>query len=324
MVSNKNYKVKGAALVLFVTVIALSASAYARTESKYPEFKADCKVEIIGEPKLGEPFEVVFTFTPLDSFSHSRGIPDYAYIGSDSGVEFLGGDTLWTGFLQTGQQYVLRGKYMVKSEIRFDFIGVVYAMQVLGIIMPSTYDQNKGIDFGIKAYSVTKSQAVDFRSEVEKQKRKQQKISAFMVTDTGLVPMESSLVSPPPEFARRPVITEVTDSQLPRRKKGKLRTWDEAIQQTIHKADLPIKLDSSVPDTIKITYDSGRACVFVTDTSVISIEVELLDGKGEYEKIEEKKGAFQLESDSAIFIIRAGGLERVLIVKTALPATYHR
>jgi len=287
---------------------------FATSETKYLQFEADTKIEIIGEPKLGEPFEVIFTFKLLEDILHTQGVLDNAYLTSEQGVKFLDGDTVWNGLLQKGQKYSLRARYVVDTTVAFRFRGIVYAKEVPGKIPPPDPVRDSVKVVGVKCVNGAVSRLIDFRTE--DQKRHQLKIPRLMMTDTGLVLIGSAMVAPPKEImVVNPDIEMVTNDRPP--KKDKLRTWEEAIQQMHRKGDLPIKLDSLTPDTIRITYDSGRAYVFVTDTSVKSIEVELLDGKAAYEKIEEKKGAFRLESDSAVFRISTDKLEKVLIVKLA-------
>ncbi len=306
------------ALVLYVAVIVSPATAYASGLTKYSEFDAGGKIEIIGEPRSGFPFEVVFTFMPSDSFSHTRGISDQAYIASDSGVEFLSGDTIWTGFLKTGQEYVLRARYVVNTEIRFTFSGIVETKQLLGRILPPQSGPNKGVDFGILAQSVTRSSSVDFRSE--EKRRNVQMIPILLVTDSGVVQKGTTMMSPPPQAMRRPEIVWVADSEMIAGNglgADTLRstTMDDIRREHIRKLRLPIKLDSSMPDTIRITYDQGREYVFVTDSSVDLVEVELLQGRATFKRTDHKQGAFELEADSAFFQISAGELARVLLVK---------
>ena len=90
---------------------------------------------------------------------------------------------------------------------------------------------------------------------------------------------------------------------------------DDIRREHIRRLRLPIKLDSSMPDTIKITYDEGREYRFVTDSSVDLVEVELLQGRATFKRTEQKQGAFELEADSAVFQVSAGELVRVLLVK---------
>ncbi|MFH1374653.1 MAG: hypothetical protein ABII79_12735 [bacterium] len=300
------------ALTLYVGATIFSTSIYATVETKYPEFKAECNVEIIGEPKPGEPFEVVFTFAPLVDCYHTRGVPDEAFLRSENGVTFLGGDTVWTGLLEKGNTYSLRARYSMQMETRFRFWGKVVAMEVIDAVPRPAAPEGQELT-AIKCVAGTGSTAIDFRPE--EQKRGFQKIPVLQVTDTGLIELDSVIVSQPSEFARTPGITWDTDSQIPNKTKDKKRTREDARRQLIRKTVLPIKLDSSVLDTIRITYDEGREYVFVTDSSVDLVDVELLQGRATFKRTDHKQGAFELEADSAFFRVSAGSIERVLLIR---------
>ena len=198
-------------LTLHVGATIFSTSICATVETKYPEFKAECNVEIIGEPKPGEPFEVVFTFTPLVDCYHTRGVPDAAFLRSENGVTFLGGDTVWTGLLEKGNTYSLRARYSMQMETRFRFGGQVVAMEVIDAVPRPAAPEGQELT-AIKCVAGAGSRPIDFRPE--EQKLGLQWIPVLQATDTGLVLVDSKLVSPPPEFVRKPVITWDTDSQL--------------------------------------------------------------------------------------------------------------
>jgi len=96
------------------------------------ELNADCKIEIVGEPEIGKEFEIKFTFTPLSELRHSKGIPDTARLGSNHDLTFIRGDSVWTGFLETGETYTLRATYRVDTALIFRPNAYVIAQQVLG------------------------------------------------------------------------------------------------------------------------------------------------------------------------------------------------
>lgn len=314
MVDKKSYGARAAGFATLVILTLVSSPTFATGETKHPEFEADTKVEIIGEPRLGEQFEVVFTFSPQVDCYHTKGIPDTAYLRSAKGVKFLTGDTVWTGFLQKGNQYSLRAQYVVDSGMLFRFGGRIAAMEVLESIPQPFINWNGKTKVGWKCVTGARSRLIDLRSEEQKHSRL--KVPVIMATDSGVVPTGSTIVAPAKEIMIVNPDFQLAPDSIPI-DKGKARTLEKALQQTHRKGELPIKLDSSVPDTIRITYESGRVYVFVTDSSVTSVDLKLLYGNGVYEKIDSKRGKFQLESDSATFQIRTDRFDKILVIKSA-------
>ena len=73
-------------------------------DGPFPRLEADLSIEVIGEPKIGEPFEVVFTCTPLEETlpsGHDQILLDIGGAG-----ECLSGDTLWEGTLGSDSVYL--------------------------------------------------------------------------------------------------------------------------------------------------------------------------------------------------------------------------
>ena len=168
MVNRKGYGARAAALVTLVALTLLPTPTFATSETKYPEFAADTKVEIVGEPKLGVPFEVIFTFRPLEDILHTRGVSDKAYLTSEPGVKFLDGDTVWNGHLQEAQEYSLRARYVVDTMIAFRFRGIVYAMDVPGKIPPPDPVRDSVKEVGAKCVNGAASRLIDFRPDDQK------------------------------------------------------------------------------------------------------------------------------------------------------------
>jgi len=123
-------------------------------------FEADCTIEVIGEPKLNEPFEVVFTFTPRGEFLHTKGFPDTAYIRHTSEhVEHISGDTMWIGELHNGTSNELRAWFKLTQKASTVFSGVIWAVQAKGHYKTPRPDE----DFGLRAFSLSRSDVIDLR-----------------------------------------------------------------------------------------------------------------------------------------------------------------
>ncbi|MCK4372219.1 MAG: hypothetical protein KAW61_03685, partial [candidate division Zixibacteria bacterium] len=147
------------------------------------EFECDAVVEVFGEPKLGEPFEVEFRFTPLAEIKHERGVPDSAYLRArEEGVSYVGGDTLWVGLLETGQTYSMRATFVCNAEIRFRVKGLVRAREVVGIVGPPGATT--------AAFGGTCSRLLDFRVNPPPDGFSFDSYDAVM-TDSGVVVLDS-------------------------------------------------------------------------------------------------------------------------------------
>ncbi len=92
-------------------------------------FKADCKIEVTGEPKLHIPFDVVFNFTPLVELNHSKGISDTAYIRFSRGITYLSGDTVFPVNMQEGSAYSMRCNFVIDSPGIYGIAGIIWASQ---------------------------------------------------------------------------------------------------------------------------------------------------------------------------------------------------
>lgn len=141
----KQYCNKVAWLISLVLAAVLVSGS---TEASWPlpeQLNAESKVEIVGDLQVGKPFEVVFTFMPLDTIIHPDGIHDSAYIRSHKGVRWLGGDTIWIGQAEYGKANGLRAQYMVDSAQEVAFRGVLVTMHTLGKPKPAGEKFDRGI-----------------------------------------------------------------------------------------------------------------------------------------------------------------------------------
>jgi len=133
-----------------------------------PRLEADCNVEIIGEPELNKPFEVVFTFTPNHELIHTKGIPDTAKLRSEAEIEYISGDTLWTGFFERGKTYTLKAWYIFKEPTTFRFKGQLRAMQAKGLMM----SVDGYPDIGAKGYAGGNSRLIIIKGDANNKKKK--------------------------------------------------------------------------------------------------------------------------------------------------------
>jgi hypothetical protein len=152
------------AIMIFMAIAALFFPSVLFADGDLPPaLNADCTVDIIGEPKINEPFEVIFSFAPNQDLIHTKNIPDTAKIGVDEKINFVSGDTLRTGFMEKGRTYVLRAYLMVRDSIRFRIRGKVIAMQAMGLFI-SVSDIP---DPGVKARTGASSEIIDFTGRPE-------------------------------------------------------------------------------------------------------------------------------------------------------------
>jgi len=117
-------------LIAFVLLISNTAFGY---QDGFFKFKVDCEIEIVGEPKIHEPFEAVFIFTPLEELVHTRGILDSAKFSSREHIKYVKGDTLWVGLLENGKTYKLRAWFVVDDPVFFRVQGSVRTKGATGI-----------------------------------------------------------------------------------------------------------------------------------------------------------------------------------------------
>ncbi len=155
---HRHKRLEKAVITVFVAIMPLLFTVDSGASGdEPPRLEADCSVEIIGEPEINEPFEVVFTFTPNHDMIHTKGIPDTAKIRVGRGINFVSGDILWTGFLEKGETYILRAWLMVSDSIKFRVKGKVIAMQAMGLFM-SVHDIP---DPGVKARDGASSRIIN-------------------------------------------------------------------------------------------------------------------------------------------------------------------
>ncbi|HOD65639.1 MAG TPA: hypothetical protein PKW75_04065 [candidate division Zixibacteria bacterium] len=297
--------------------VAVADTTHANIALEYGDLKGSGGVEIVGEPKLGEPFDVVFRFTPVDSFSHSKGIPDTVLIRGNPGVEFVGGDTLWIGSLTRCQTVELKARFVIRAEIKRVVTGWVHAAQTLGQIIPPQFGPNAGVDVGRECVAQFRSKPIDFRQAEENDQIS--RLWRLKVTDTGLILADTAASNAPSELKRHPVIdsldqTNRRGTRRPRQLHGDGPPILRPRQTT------PINLSSESPDTIRIAYDPTREVEFFTDSAFTgSVRVFLLEGNAVYTKSGARTGVFELKGDSgrALFRVEAGSLERILLVHDA-------
>ncbi len=205
--SVKIYKTLSVSIIGLAMVIILALNAYA-SQGDFFEFKADCKIEIVGEPQLGEPFEVVFTFTPRQDIIHTRGIADTAILSAEEGVEFLSGDTIWTGLLKDGLTYSLKARFMVNEPIMFRIRGGIVAVQARGFIAHA----EGSLDNGIRATKSASSRLIDF-SDIKPNRKSEKK---YMPKDSSY---EIIIVDLPPSTLNsgfgpeKPIIVKMDSSR---------------------------------------------------------------------------------------------------------------
>ncbi|HWR82186.1 MAG TPA: hypothetical protein VN285_02675 [Candidatus Deferrimicrobium sp.] len=282
-----------------------------RQDMKCSDLAVDATVSIIGEPKIGEPFDVIFRFIPSDSFIHTLGVLDSVYLVCHSGVQYLDGDTLWEGSLEMQCEYELRARYVVHSPIRFGFFGVVQAAQVLGKIVPSMHGPHAGRDMGVKGRSVTNSRIVDLRPEDER--RPVETLPVLLATDSGVVLADSTVVPVPSRFSRVVIVGPQLDTtDLGPRPVPKPSHLPHS--PIYRRVTLPIKIAAASPDTVRIRYDPGREYAFITDSLVTEVQVTLVRGNASYRKVTPKVGTFELSSDTAVFIVTASDVTRTLVL----------
>jgi len=116
-------------IINFILVITPAARI-----PKPPDFGCDCFIKIAVTPELNEPFEVVFVWTPRSDFGNLRNIPDTASLTcSMNNVQYISGDTLWTGYLENGKNYELKGVYKITKPNLVRFEGLIVAQQAKGV-----------------------------------------------------------------------------------------------------------------------------------------------------------------------------------------------
>ncbi len=153
---------------VLIAVVSLISNTTFGSEGGIYKFKADCKMEIVGEPKIHEPFEAIFTFTPRQGIVHTSGISDTAKFNMSEDIEFVKGDTLWIGLLENGKTYTLRAWFIVNDPIYFRVVGSVRTKGATGMV-----GHKKGTpDPGANAYNGKGSQLFDFREEESRELKK--------------------------------------------------------------------------------------------------------------------------------------------------------
>ncbi|SYZ74613.1 hypothetical protein TRIP_C90241 [Candidatus Zixiibacteriota bacterium] len=142
----KNYSLKPLIIGFFVFIFSLLFTLeIAASLSPYMQFCAEGSIRFKEQPVPNKPFEVVFTFTPVDDLCHSRNIPDTAYLKLGGSLKFISGDTILVGYFETGDLYKMEASYIADTGISFTPRGDIAANQVRGIGMPPNGQPDTGV-----------------------------------------------------------------------------------------------------------------------------------------------------------------------------------
>jgi len=115
-------------ILLFINILTLSEVTIATPPSSRI-LNAACSLYVVGEPESGDNFEVIFEFTPMQEIWHTKLIRDLAWISTGGNVQYISGDTLWTGFLEKGQTYKIRSVYQLSGRYCAILFGTVMAVE---------------------------------------------------------------------------------------------------------------------------------------------------------------------------------------------------
>jgi|GEM_PF-3864207 len=91
--------------ICIVCSMGLLFSNSEATKPSIPSLKMEMSIQHDGNWEVGIENKVTFTFTPLQDVPHEKKYPDEAVIVFDSGLVFVSGDTIWSGFLEKDREY---------------------------------------------------------------------------------------------------------------------------------------------------------------------------------------------------------------------------
>ncbi|MCX6830318.1 MAG: hypothetical protein NT002_13720 [candidate division Zixibacteria bacterium] len=92
-------------------------------------FVVECNLDADTIQQLNEPFEVVFHFRAASLPDENTGIPDTAIMHADRGMNFVNGDTLWSGFLELGRSYKIIAKFISDTCTKASVHGILWRQQ---------------------------------------------------------------------------------------------------------------------------------------------------------------------------------------------------
>jgi len=258
------------AVFILVTALA-SVSAFGRQDGFF-KFKADCRVEIIGEPKIHEPFEAVFTFTPLEDLVRTRGILDTAIFSTKSDAKYVKGDTLWTGLLEKGKTYSLKAWFIADDPILFLVQGSIRTKGAPGIVWHEKDTPDPGADATNGA-----SKHIDFRKYASTEPQKPRKFHYLSDDSTGWI---TPYIWPYPDSIsplwrlQSPVIAKMKPETKPHKGSHKLHvprpdTNYIDITETILKSGNTVKFNSKKINILLISPDLRNKLSIDIDSNFI-------------------------------------------------------
>jgi len=302
----------------FLIVLLLCNAGHGTQEMPWLELNAEGSVTLSPQPEVGKTFEVVFTFRVTDTLSHSRQEPDSAWIRcQNSLIQYVDGDTLWTGYIETGRQYELRCRFRVVSGTRFRMLGGVFARQALGKIEKAITDTGRESDLGFEARRVFRMGSFDLRTEQQRiQSERRQPVVRLKVTDSGVVPTDTVWESL--RFQKRPTIKFIKQEAASNSKiEADFSGQTETATRT--RIRLVTGLDCVHLDTLHVLYIPEREYRFFHESlsSEDSVEVTLIAGNASFIRTGPHHGRFKLGpgSEQGTFRVMIGSVEKTIIVK---------
>ena len=297
----------------FLIVLLVCDAGYGTQESMYAELNAEGSVTLSPQPEVGKTFEVVFTFRVTDTLSHSRQEPDSAWIRCrDSLIQYVDGDTLWTGYIETGRQYELRCRFRVVSGTRFGMLGGVFARQALGKIEKAITDTGPDWDTGYKSRKLFGIRGIDLRTEQQRiQSERRQPMVRLKVTDNGVVPTDTVWESL--RFQKRPDIALLPAGSTAFHRPTVGSPGAAAVRGTERPSYIHLRGNDTLllPDQPRMEYE------FLPESSSSDLDVSLVQGDGSFVRTGPRSGRFQLDTDvaEAVFRVSADSLELIVIVR---------
>lgn len=265
----------------------------------------DAKLDVLVQDNIciGEQFEVTFRFETLEQIVAPPDRPQIGRIKAPENAEYVKGDTIWEGILHVGTPVAIKATYVLRENKVCRFKGTLESLVLY------TRDEMTDAPVYYRRHLNGATSALVGDSESNVVPRPGLVIvskDSQRVTD-GHLP-SPTLAIPPGSASVRPRSLDSTVSKI-----------GSPMDPTPNTDLSPIllKISPDTPDTIYVAAEPDREYRLSADVAGTRITVELERGIGQFLDNGTGTGPFQLESDTAIFIVTAGSIKCVLVVTTA-------